>query len=259
MPNVKFIEEYGLYHKFKIDLPSFISTLPKPPSIHMLCHECDSEQTFNANDYRYVGASVYSLVYICTGCHRFQRIFLIDMNQTGSFVMKVGQFPQWLPKINKNLAKLLHDHLDNYTKGLSCEQEGYGIGAFAYYRRITEEIIDELLDSLADLFNDEEKKKYNEALREAKKEHIAEKKIEIVKDLLPASLRPNNINPLSILYSNLSMGLHNKPEEECLEMAITVREALIFLVDQVIRHKEDSKQFASAIKKLDERNAKRKM
>jgi hypothetical protein len=258
MPDAKFMEEYGLYHKYEIKLPSFLQELPKPPSIHMVCHKCNSEQTFNAKEYRYVGSAVYQVVYSCTSCHVFERIFLIFFNQERSFIMKVGQYPQWQPKINKNLAKLLHNHWDNYSKGLACEQEGFGIGAFSYYRRIIEEIIDELLDSLADLFNDEEKEKYNEVLIEVKKEHIAEKKIEIAKDLLPASLRPNNINPLSILHSNLSAGLHNSSEEGCLEMAVMMRQALIFLVDQVIRHKEESKQFAAAIKKLDDRKTKKK-
>lgn len=205
-----------------------------------------------------VSGIIIQVTYICAGCHDFNRVFLLFLNKDDFKVMKVGQYPQWRPVINKNLTKLLNNHIENYTKGLSCEQEGYGIGAFAYYRRIIEEIIDELLDSLTDLLSEEEKQRYNEALKDVKKEHSAEKKIEIVKDLLPASLRPNNINPLSILHSNLSKGLHNKPEDECLEIAITVREALIFLVDQVIRHKEDFKQFATAMRKLDERNTKKK-
>ena len=125
-----------------------------------------------------------------------------------------------------------------YKKGLACESIGYGIGAFAYYRRITELVIDKLLDSIKDCLLEEEKPNYIEALEFTQNSHIAEEKIALVKDLLPPSLRPNNYNPLAILHELLSEGIHNLPEEECLEDAKSIREILIFLVDQIENHRK---------------------
>lgn len=64
---------------------------------------------------------------------------------------------------------MLGEREETFKKGLTCESQGYGIGAYAYYRRIVEEVIDELLDGIADLMSGEDKEKYMEALEEKKK------------------------------------------------------------------------------------------
>ena len=61
---------------------------------------------------------------------------------------KVGQSPAWDIVMDKELESLLGDHAYFYKSGLICESQRYGIGAFAYYRRIVEEVIDELLVSV---------------------------------------------------------------------------------------------------------------
>ncbi|MDZ7680350.1 MAG: hypothetical protein U5J63_01245 [Fodinibius sp.] len=94
----------------------------------------------------------------------------------------------------------------HYKKGLICESQGYGIGAFSYYRRIVEDI-DDLLDEISSLLKGEELDKYQEALQKTKKTNVTQDKIELVKDLLPQILRPDNMNPLSTLHSTLSEGL----------------------------------------------------
>ena len=119
-----------------------------------------------------------------------------------------------------------------------------------YYRRIVEEIIDDLLDSIQDLFNEQERGDYEVALKETKKTIVTKEKIALVKDLLPASLRPNGINPLNILHDILSEGIHTKTDEECLEIASTIRETLVYLVNQVIQAKESSKLFTDSMRKL---------
>ena len=50
------------------------------------------------------------------------------------------------------------------SKGLVSESQGYGIGAFAYYRRIVEEIIDEMLKQIGDLISGVDKERYAAAL-----------------------------------------------------------------------------------------------
>lgn len=284
MANKKFLEEYPLYKKFLTnDFYNWTSLdkLPKP-AIHMHCWRCDSDQTFNmineyyevdhAPDVNSVGKTLRAR-YVCSACRESTRLFFIhfgiekikekneegkDMERQVMSMMKVGQNPSWSIEMDKELEKLLGDHSDFYKRGLVCESQGYGIGAFAYYRRIVEEVIDELLVSIEGLLTDAaEKKKYVAALEEVKKTTVTQEKIEMVIDLLPISLRPDGMNPLSALHSALSEGIHAENEETCLEYAETVRDALVFLVNRLVRTKSENKSFSASMRKLlDKKNGK---
>jgi hypothetical protein len=170
--------------------------------------------------------------------------------------MKVGQFPAWDIEGDPNIERLLGPRSDYYSKGLICESQSYGIGAFGYYRRIVEEIIDELLDEISCLLVDAELAKYQEALQQTKRTVGAQEKIDLVKDLLPPILRPNGMNPLATLHSALSEGLHADSDEACLEYAGTCREVLVFLVTQVAATGAASRSFTESMRKLLERKAK---
>lgn len=258
MPDRKFLETYPLYRKFKINqTPPSLEFLDKP-AIHMRCDVCKSDQTFNMTNEYYenrfindpVSGSVLRAEYLCTSCSAFRRYFLLKFGVSEDYVMKVGQEPPWDISLDRNLEKLLGDHAEYYKKGLICESQGYGIGAFSYYRRITEEIIDQLLTEIADLIPSGDREAYNKALEQAKKTTVAQDKIELVKDLLPEILKPDNVNPLSILHDTLSRGLHSKPDEQCLELAGIVRDALVFLVNQVLERKAATSKFTKSMRKL---------
>jgi hypothetical protein len=152
--------------------------------------------------------------------------------------------------MDKNLEMTLGRHAKTFRKGLVCESQGYGIGAFAYFRRITEEIIDELLDSITDLIEIENKEKYLSALAATKKTKVTQEKIDLVKDMLPNILRPNGLNPLGVLHSELSEGIHANTDEACLENANHIKSILTFLINQIIVSRDASKQFTSGMKAL---------
>ena len=166
------------------------------------------------------------------------------------YMEKIGQYPDWNIEMDKELEKMLGEHTKYYKRGLICESQSYGIGAYAYFRRITEDVIDELLESILDLVEEDEKEQYIGRLEDVKKEKIAEKKINLVKDLLPKSLQVDGMNPLKELYEVLSQGIHNETDEECMEKAEAIRGILVFLVNQVIRTKKDKKSFTEGMKKI---------
>ena len=72
----------------------------------------------------------------------------------------------------------------------------------------------------------------------------------MVKDLLPPILRPEDMNPLSVLHSILSEGLHSKSDEECLQLAESCRNIITFLVSQISITKNRSNEFSSNMRKL---------
>lgn len=283
MANKKFLEEYPLYRKFPTGFHywEILENLPKP-AIHMYCSKCESEQTFNMiskydevdyyNDANISGTIVRTL-YRCSACSEFDRRFLIrfwteimaERNEKGEDVEKkvicmekVGQYPAWNISMDKELENLLEKHSDFYKSGLICESQGYGIGAFSYYRRIVEEVIDGLLTSIEDMLIDpDEKEKYVVALVKVKQTTVTQEKIELVKDLLPNSLRPDGVNPFSALHSALSEGLHAEDEDTCLEYAEAVRNTLVFLVNKLVRTKSENKSFSVSMRKiLDKKNGK---
>ncbi|MBS1774312.1 MAG: hypothetical protein JST82_15755 [Bacteroidetes bacterium] len=264
MPNKEFLEEYPLFKKFKTKIYDKLNGIPMVP-INMNCDECKSMQTFTMTNNYYELKDYINypsknekirLEYTCTSCNSFQRIFYIYISPELDYIYKIGQYPSWEIKIDKNLDAILGSHAADYKKGVVCESQGYGIGAFAYYRRITENIIDGLLDSISDLIELENKEKYLTALTLTKKTRITQEKIDLIKDLLPSILRPNGMNPLGVLHSELSEGIHAKSDEECLEIAAHVREIITFMVNQVIITKDSSKKFTDGMRALLDKKAK---
>ena len=279
MANKKFLEEYPLYKKFKSEIGwsrNYNSGIQADhlhkPAIKMHCGVCLSDQTYNmANEYysrhanEQVNGQIRDLRYVCASCGRSSIVFLVSFtsdkknNTEDCLVMeKVGQSPAWSIVMDRDLENILEGNAKYYKNGLICESQGYGIGAHAYYRRIVEDIIDELLESIAEhISSKDELSHYNEAMETVKNTRIAQEKISLVKDLLPASLRPSGINPLQVIYDELSEGIHYNSDEECLESADAIRQSITYLANQVMKKKKDHQSFTDSMKKILDKKAKK--
>jgi len=269
-----FIEKYPLYRKAAVGPFSYYASVSslKWPTVNFYCPNCKLVQTYTMNNeewYERQGdLEVYRVQYCCVGCEKDIRAFFIEIKKEiietkgdNSFAIfylkKIGQLPAWSIKIDKKLEKILEKKqvVDLYKKGLISESQGYGIGAFAYYRRVVEKTIDDLLNLIGELLEGEEKERYSQVLEKTKSSKRVEDKLKIVKELLPFFLKPGGTNPLSIIYSALSDGLHNKNDDVCLEKAELIRESLLYLVSQIIEKKEENKKFVGRIKKLLQKNS----
>lgn len=273
----QFLESYPLYRKSNFDTPYYSTYLDNisTPAINLECKHCKSTQTFNIANFIWelradnqtaakridIWNVPIRLVYTCSACKAYSYYFFVQFFQTGTlkkqdttyykgFYRKIGQTPAWEIEIDKNLEKALGDDAELYKKGLVCESQSYGIGSYAYFRRITENIIDDLLNSITDLLDKEDKSQYQQALEKVKKTKVTEKKIELVQDLLPPSLQPDGYNPLKALHAALSDGIHNKTDEECLELAETIKSILIYLLEEIRSRSDKAKNFSEKMKKL---------
>lgn len=276
-----FLETYPLLRKLHITYDKYyhdnygnvkgsIYNLPKP-ALNMFCRVCNSMQTFNMeNEFRHFSVDkitnhdplekVFEMRYICASCKKYRYIFYVEFGidkkpshkaeKFGGWIRKIGQLPPWEIDIDKNLEKVLGSDSDLYKKGLVNESQSYGIGAYSYFRRITENIIDELLESILPIIDPEDREKYREALEKVKETRATVKKIELIQDLLPVSLQPNGYNPLKSLHSALSDGLHNKMDDECLESADTIKTVLIYLLEEIRSRNEKASKFTEKMKKL---------
>ena len=276
----QFLETYPLLRKYIVTFDKevhfeggnrgTIANLPQPP-INLYCQNCKGVQIFNMeNEYENYSVDspfrhspvgkIFELRYKCASCNGFRYFFFVEFgidrapdkdSQTFTgWVRKIGQSPPWEIDINKSLEKALGKDSTLYKKGLACESQSYGIGSYAYFRRITENIIDELLGSISGLIDPDDQKKYQEAIEKVKKTRVTEEKIELVQDLLPSSLRPNGINPLKSLHSALSDGIHNKTDEECFELADTIKTILTYLLEEIRTREDKAKKFTDKMKKL---------
>ena len=262
MPNHELLEKYSLYRKLRTGLPDSLDRLGIV-AINMDCPKCGSSQTFNMLYPYYLGIPsnltanlgtrgvVTYVVYECAYCNSFKRSFLLKFGSdaNGDFVEKVGQDPPWDITSGRPLEKMLGPHGNLYKKGLICESQSYGIGAFAYYRRVLEEIILVLLAEVTELVPEQEKAKYLDGLARVKLQKTAEARLDVAKNLLPQSL-VFGVNPLETLYSSLSEGLHAGSDGKCVELAVTIRQVLESLVIQIDAQKNAVRVLSESTKKL---------
>jgi hypothetical protein len=84
----------------------------------------------------------------------------------------------------------------------------------------------------------------------AEKETQFSKAIDQIKGAIPQSLLINGQNPLMLLHSALSEGIHNKSDEECLELATSIRLVLIELADRIAAALKDEAGLRDAVNRL---------
>lgn len=194
----------------------------------------------------------YILQYFCANCRKSKRHFAVAVQKSGNkyHIQKIGQFPAYSITPEKPMEKYLDRKgmLDIYRNGITCESQGYGVGAFAYYRQILENIINDILDDIIPLSENEEA--IREKVSEAKKEDNTSKKIEIVKDFVPKALKPSGNNVFITMYKVLSEGIHNKDDQACLEDADALRFCLVFIVQTLQDRKQSEAAFSESLNKL---------
>ena len=87
-------------------------------------------------------------------------------------------------------------------------------------------------------------------LEAAKSETQFSKALASVKDAMPQSLLINGHNPLTLLHSALSDGLHDKSDEHCLEIASGVRIVLAELSERLSQALKDEAELKKALSRI---------
>ena len=167
--------------------------------------------------------------FTCVSCGRSKREYHVEqkVDEKTIRLQKYGELPKKQLERNPVLQQFLKDDLDNYEKAVDCLSLGYGVAAFAYFRRVVENNINRLLDLVQeDAKSSGADTKITEALAELRGNPPMSKKIKIANHALPAYLNPDGLNPLGRLYEVLSEGVHNLSEEECLNKAKATSECL---------------------------------
>lgn len=201
------------------------------------------------------GYNYFYVSYTCSNCRKYEKTFSLaaqrDDSETSGVCYKFGELPEFGPPTPSRLIKLIGPDRELFLKGRRCENQGLGVGAFVYYRRVVEgqknRILDEIIKVSQKLGTPAEQITLLEA---AKKETQFSKALASVKDALPQSLLINGHNPLSLLHSALSDGLHARSDSECLEIASSVRVVLAELSERLAQALKDEAELNKALSRL---------
>lgn len=171
------------------------------------------------------------------------------------FIQKIGQFPPYDIGLNKNLKKYLSpEDQSNYSKALNCLSISYGIGSYAYLRRIIENEIIRIIKDISDLDFDGVKL-VKEAYKTYQKDSQMSKLIEILNKHIPMSLQELGDNPIKLLYEQLSGGIHEFTDEECLKKASSIDILINYVIKVINEEKYHLKEVKGALNNLRRNNS----
>lgn len=170
------------------------------------------------------------------------------------YFQKIGQFPAFSIEPQSDLLKYLtEDDIVFYKKALINLSHNYGIGAYAYFRRIIENEIQRLIKSISELeFEGVEDVKvaYDKYLRD----HQMGALISVLNSHLPSSLQRLGGNPISLLYQQLSEGIHDSSEEVCADKAKLIDSLLTYTIKAINEESSSFKIAREAFLKLQKGN-----
>lgn len=195
------------------------------------------------------------VTYVCSNCRKTEKTFSLavqrDKGENSGKCYKFGELPDYGPPTPSRLIKLVGPDRELFLKGRRSENQGLGVGAFAYYRRVVKSqknrILDEIIKVSTKISSPPEAIKTLEA---AKQETQFSKALASVKDAIPQALLINGHNPLSLLHSALSDGLHEKSDEHCLELAHSIRVVLAELSERLAQALKDEAELNNALSRL---------
>ena len=243
------------------DFPSRHYELLKPEiQLHCSNDTCNGIRFFRCtnNNNIYLYDDDYKFVYlsyICSNCRKTTKTFSLaakrKINTNTGECYKLGESPVYGPPTPSRLIKLIGPDREIFLKGRRCENQGLGIGAFIYYRRVVEDQKNRILDEIIKV-STKLKVKDNiiDKLKEAKLETQFSKALSLAKDTVPEILLINGHNPLTLLHSALSNGVHNQTDEECLAIASSIRLVLSELSERLSQALKDEAELNSAVSKL---------
>ncbi len=244
--------EYYNINRFFYELPIL--------QLHCSSIHCNSTRLFGPVDesvvYLTTGTSVRMyVVYRCRNCSSTEKTYSLTIvyNHTTKkcVAYKYGELPNFGPPIPARVISLIGPDRELFLKGMRCENQGLGIAAFAYFRRVVENQKDRLLDEIIKVCRTmDAPAEHIELMERAKTEPRFTKSVEMLKDAVPDVLKIQGHNPLTLLHGPLSGGIHDYEEEECLRLATSIRAVLFDLVERIAEVQKDNAELRGAVSNL---------
>jgi hypothetical protein len=195
------------------------------------------------------------MTFRCRNCDSQSKTYAIAAKLKDSsgdgYMFKYGESPAFGPPTPSRVIKLLGPDRELFLMGRRCENQGLGIGAFVYYRRVVENqrnrVIDEIIRVAEKVGASQEV--LDDLSRAGQEQHFT-KAIEQIKHGLPQTLLINGHNPLTLLHSALSEGVHSQSDSDCLELAQSIRVVLTELAERLGQALKDEAELSNAVNRL---------
>jgi hypothetical protein len=238
--------------------PSGLDRVATPEiDLHCESESCNGIRRFQCSDDRRLSTDVNFafLNYFCKNCEEFGKTFALavqrDGNSQSGKVLKLGEAPPYGPPTPSRVMKLVGADRELFLKGRRAELHGLGIGAFAYYRRVVEEQKGRIIEEIGKVALKIRPSKETEGLfAKAKAETQFATAIDMIKSAIPEAILIDRHNPLTLLHSALSEGLHAQADEECLELATSIRVVLTELAERISTALKEEATLKSAVSRL---------
>lgn len=169
---------------------------------------------------------------------------------TNIYIQKVGAFPE----IKRVPNKIISNYFDRetnqwYFKGINALDKNFGIGSFAYFRRIIEKELINIVESIK-LLPDSHTAEIQKLLDKHKENPKVSTIYDNIFEHLPNSLKALGDNPIKLLYNQTSEGLHSLSEKECLEKSEKILKLLEFVIRKINEERSEIKVLKETIKGL---------
>lgn len=199
-----------------------------------------------------------TLHYRCPDCKKYSISYFVKWEQTSegqvNVISKCGQYPEIQTIIDPALEKSIPTEDAALLKmAIRARDFNFGLASVAYLRRVVENQIEPLIDQL---LQDQEGKteKIRAEIEEARKDRGFRRLLDLAGRDLPEYLKPNGQNPLVHLHRLASEGVHNLPEEECIEVFDESILVFSFLFRELHRHQDEVQKYAHGLEKLRTKN-----
>lgn len=275
---VKLLEEFPLYKKVEVESNSWVTPSSLSGITFKFACKNDGSQTFkliaqprsllhlfsNLDGGRYDSGTLYEISdgksqynYFqyysgyCQYCNSYKVDFLIHIETNPKCVQlsKVGQYPAFSIKPDAELYRWLSgEDKAFYDKAILCKSQNYGIGAYAYLRRIVQNEIVRIVEDLSKI-DTADSDKIKDLLATYNTDRQMEKLITGVSDYMPKSFENLEDNPMKFLYHELSGGIHAYSEDECFDKAAALDTVLKFVIKKINEENSDLKQVREALKR----------
>ncbi|OFV91129.1 MAG: hypothetical protein A3H28_06830 [Acidobacteria bacterium RIFCSPLOWO2_02_FULL_61_28] len=242
--------EVGSYGElFRFNLPVL--------ELHCNTASCDGIRFFEPAHTSNIGLGARRefVTFVCRNCKETHKTYALrcSLNQDGvtGELFKFGEDPPFGPPIPARVITLIGPERGYFIKGYKAENQGLGIAAYAYYRRVVENQKNRIFDEIIRV---SEKigapKEVLDDLNAAKEETQFSKAIGVIKHGIPQTLLVNGHNPLTLLHSALSEGLHAQTDEQCLELATSIRVVLTDLAERLGNALREHAELNTAVSRL---------
>ena len=159
----------------------------------------------------------FYVTYRCSNCEKTLKLYSLSaqidtIGESHGTCYKFGEYPPYGPPVPPKLIKLIGPDRDIFLKGRRCENQGFGIGAFAYYRRVVENQKNRILGEIVKV-----SKKIGapqdkiDTLSDAIEETQFSTVLNMAKDAIPENLLIDGHSPMRLLHHALSRGCMNYP------------------------------------------------